>query len=198
MRVGVLRRFGNLLTTPSYTGLIKTMLRRFPSIFTMLCLLLSFLPAASVYASTPTPASDPLASAEQMLAKMTPEERVGQLFLVTFTGSTADQNSQVYSLIHDHHVGGVVLQASNDNFVNSPDTIPSAYQLISLLQNIEYQASQNQPAASGTAAPNDTETPAPTARSRCCPPLFLRITFPSSWASPSPGMAHPTTRSSTV
>ena len=186
MRVGVLRRFGNLLTTPSYTGLIKTMLRRFPSIFTMLCLLLSFLPAASVYASTPTPASDPLASAEQMLAKMTPEERVGQLFLVTFTGSTADQNSQVYSLIHDHHVGGVVLQAGNDNFVTSPDTISSAYQFISLLQNIEYQASQNLPAASGTAAPNGTGTPVPTATVEVLPtavpanyiPLFVGISQP--------------------
>ena len=46
-----------------------------------------------------------------MLANLTPEERVGQLFLVTFQGSTFDENSQIYDLIANHHVGGVILLA---------------------------------------------------------------------------------------
>ncbi len=80
-----------------------------------------------------------------MLDKMTPEEKVGQLFLVTFTGSTANEKSQIYDLITHHHVGGVVLRAENDNFVAAPDTVSTAYQLIAQLQDDEWQASLNQP-----------------------------------------------------
>ena len=162
------------------------MLRRFPAVLALICLLLSFIPSALVRASTDAQASDPLASAKRMLAKMTTEERVGQLFLVTFNGSTADQESQVYSLIHDYHVGGVVLQAGNDNFVASPDTVSSAYKLISQLQTIEYQASQNQPAVTAAVTPNGNGTPAPTATVELLPtavpanyiPLFVGISQP--------------------
>src|SRR5689334_22724237 len=47
------------------------------------------------------------AKAKTMLAKMTPEERVGQLFLATFPGNTFDEKSQIYDLIASHHLGGV-------------------------------------------------------------------------------------------
>lgn len=77
---------------------------------------------------------------QAVLASMTPEERVGQLFLVTFQGTVTTPESQIYDLIANHHVGGVVLQAANDNFVGSPDTIPAAHQLINALQSIEAQA----------------------------------------------------------
>ena len=52
--------------------------------------------------------------ARAMLANLTPEERVGQLFLVTFQGSTFDENSQIYDLLANHHVGGVVLLRSGN------------------------------------------------------------------------------------
>jgi len=71
---------------------------------------------------------------------MSPEERVGQLFLVTFNGTDAGEESQVYDLITNQHVGGVILLREDDNFVSSPDTITSAHQLISTLQNIEWNA----------------------------------------------------------
>lgn len=162
------------------------MLRRFPFLLVLLSLLLSYLPVASVRAIGQPQTADPVASAKQMLAQMTPEERIGQLFLVTFSGSTADQNSQIYSLIHDHHVGGVVLLAANDNFVASPDTVTSANQLISQLQAIEYQASQAQPTATSAATPGSSSTPAPTATIVSRPtqapanyiPLFVGISQP--------------------
>jgi beta-N-acetylhexosaminidase len=79
-------------------------------------------------------------SAEAILESMTPEERVGQLFLVTFRGTDTSAQSQIYDLIVNHHIGGVVLQAGNDNFVAEPDTLTSANQLINSLQSLEWDA----------------------------------------------------------
>src|SRR5512135_2615898 len=73
---------------------------------------------------------NPPASVRAGFQKMTPEERIGQLFLVSFTGTDTSQKSQVYDLIVNHHVGGVVLSAANDNFVAAPNTVGEAYQLI--------------------------------------------------------------------
>lgn len=84
----------------------------------------------------------PSARAQALLEKLAAEERVGQLFLVTFTGSSVDEKSQIYDLILHHHIGGVVLLAANDNFVAAPDTVSEAYRLISQLQAIEWQGSQ--------------------------------------------------------
>jgi len=72
---------------------------------------------------------------------MTPEERVGQLFLVNFQGTNTGTDSQIYDLIANHHIGGVVLQAENDNFAAAPDTVNGAHQLIRTLQSIEAQGS---------------------------------------------------------
>jgi len=77
-------------------------------------------------------------TAEAVLASLSPEERVGQLFLVNFRGVDTGAESQIYDLIVNHHIGGVVLQASNDNFVAAPDTVTRTHQLINALQNIEW------------------------------------------------------------
>src|SRR5688572_23236038 len=83
---------------------------------------------------------------------MTPEERVGQLFLVAFQGTDTHDQTPIYDLIANHHVGGVVLLAENDNFVPQPDTIRAAYRLINQLQTIE---SQTTSIASGDAQSED-------------------------------------------
>jgi len=85
--------------------------------------------------------------AEQLLAQMTPAEKVGQLFLITFDGAEIHENSRIYSLINNYHVGGVVLSASHENFV---DDSTSAWQLIQTLQEINWQSSN----------PLDAEAPA--------------------------------------
>ena len=90
--------------------------RRFLSTFLLISLGLSINPTSTTRATGLFQGDDPAVNAIQMLAKMRPEERVGQLFLVTFNGSTADENSQIYDLITNYHVGGVALLASNDNF----------------------------------------------------------------------------------
>ncbi len=78
--------------------------------------------------------------AQAILKSMTPEERVGQLFLVTFRGTGTSSESQIYDLIVNHHVGGAVLVIENDNFVAAPDTVTGANQLINNLQTIESDA----------------------------------------------------------
>jgi len=82
----------------------------------------------------------PSAQVQAILSSMTPEERVGQLFLVTFNGIDTSSTSRIYDLIMTHHVGGVILTAKNDNFVAELDTVPSARQLTENLQNIEWDA----------------------------------------------------------
>ncbi len=84
---------------------------------------------------------DPERRARELLRLMTPEERVGQLFLVTFQGTDVGPESPIYAFIQRYHVGGVVLLAGNDNFVAAPDTTVLAQSLISELQNIEWNAS---------------------------------------------------------
>jgi beta-N-acetylhexosaminidase len=88
----------------------------------------------------------PQERAQDLLVTMTPEERVGQLFLVTFYGPEAGAGSatgvKIYDLIVNHHIGGVILKAENDNFVGTDQTIPIAYSLIDQLQRNEYIASQ--------------------------------------------------------
>lgn len=79
--------------------------------------------------------------AQAVLASLTPEERVGQLFLVTFQGTDTHDQTQIYDLVANHHVGGVVLLAGNDNFVPEPDTIASAHRLTTALQTIESNSS---------------------------------------------------------
>ncbi len=84
---------------------------------------------------------------------MTAEERVGQLFLVSFTGTETDPRSQIYDLIMEHHIGGVVLLAGNDNFLEGPGSLSYTYDLIAQLQTIEWQSSQRPTVDPNTGGP---------------------------------------------
>lgn len=115
---------------------------------------------------------------QAVLASMTPEERVGQLFLVTFEGTNTGPGSQIQDLIANHHVGGVVLLAENDNFVGAPETVPAAHQLIGDLQRIEAQISPPPtPVPDLTAQPDTPPQPQATAQTepKIYVPLFIGI-----------------------
>src|SRR3972149_4965041 len=75
----------------------------------------------------------PQAKALNLLEDLSPEERVGQLFVVTFSGAFAAQENQIYDLIANYHVGGVILRQDMDNFV-APNTIEGLVSLTSALQ----------------------------------------------------------------
>jgi beta-N-acetylhexosaminidase len=106
----------------------------------ILLAMLGSLPAPGAQAQTPMPPPQVRA----LLSAMTPEERVGQLLLVTFSGTDTGEESQIRDLIENHHIGGVILQARNDNFGGEAGTITSAYRLISDLQTIEWEATQEE------------------------------------------------------
>ncbi len=78
--------------------------------------------------------------AEALLNKLSPEERVGQLFLVTFKGTDYAENSQIYDLIVKHNVGGVVLTNANNNFLGPENTLLEAQNLIGSLQQLEWDS----------------------------------------------------------
>jgi beta-N-acetylhexosaminidase len=83
----------------------------------------------------------PEEEARALLTRMTPEERVGQLFLVSFQGTDIGPDSKIYDLIVRHHIGGVILSADNNNFVAPPTTIAEAYRLVEGLQEVEWNNS---------------------------------------------------------
>lgn len=103
-------------------------------------LIVTLLPSGSGLASTLEQGGMEVVKARNLLEKMTPEERVGQLFLVSFQGATADVNSQIYDLVTKYHIGGVVLQAENNNFIGPDNTTKAAQQLIINLQTAGWDA----------------------------------------------------------
>ncbi len=123
---------------------------RLLSVCLLATLVLAVVAPISAGAAGSSQADLPLERARALLDKLTAEEKVGQLFLVTFKGTAVDDQSQIFDLIVHHHIGGVVLLASNDNFVAAPDTISEAYRLISQLQAIELQASQEPSVSTAT------------------------------------------------
>lgn len=66
---------------------------------------------------------------------MSPEQRVGQLFLVSFDGSDAGDGTAVAALIDEQAVGGVVLDPARDNFTNAPDAPVQVARLANALQS---------------------------------------------------------------
>ncbi|MBA3533688.1 MAG: glycoside hydrolase family 3 protein, partial [Ardenticatenales bacterium] len=56
--------------------------------------------------------------AQETLDAMSVEARVGQLFIVSFVGREFGSSSDIAQLIREEQVGGVVLLAANQNFVN--------------------------------------------------------------------------------
>lgn len=77
----------------------------------------------------------------QLMARMSPAEKVGQLFLVTFTGTETGPDSDIYKLIHNSHVGGVVLLSANGNIAPDTNTPGAVVSLTNSLQSIAYQTS---------------------------------------------------------
>lgn len=88
----------------------------------------------------PTPES----RAQALLDQLTPEERVGQLFLINFDGTDLDENSPLHTLITKNHIGGVILKRENDNFDSQGDLLKSIWELNQAIQNADWQASTEQ------------------------------------------------------
>ncbi|HSV85199.1 MAG TPA: glycoside hydrolase family 3 N-terminal domain-containing protein, partial [Levilinea sp.] len=128
-------------------------LLRILQIALLLSIQLALLPMHSASAIGLEQSGDPRQKAQALLARLTPEERVGQLFLVSFQGRSADVGSQVYELVTEYHVGGVMLRADQDNFTGPEDTLSELYGFISQLQTAAAEF------RSGAAAPESQYIP---------------------------------------
>ena len=103
----------------------------------------SLLPVKPAEAGSLFQATDPLQRAKTLLAKMTPEEKVGQLFMVTFRGrDVTSKDAKVLDLVKNRLVGGILLKSANDNFTGSQGTIEEVYRVTSELQKARWSASQ--------------------------------------------------------
>jgi beta-N-acetylhexosaminidase len=79
------------------------------------------------------------------LSAMTVEEKVGQIFLVTFVGSDASPGSDIARLVREDQVGGVVLLSANSNFVNSTNTPRQVAELANALQALSMESGAQVP-----------------------------------------------------
>lgn len=98
---------------------------------------------AVVLAAPSNQGNDPLSKAQALLETLSPEEKVGQLFLITFSGSQITQESQIYDLIYNYHIGGLVLRRDMNNFAAAPDTVSGLVNLVTDLQRAEASSSQD-------------------------------------------------------
>lgn len=114
-------------------------------------------PASRLAAQDPTPAPLPYASqVDALIAGMSVQQRVGQLFVVGFPGSDIQPGSDIADLIINYHIGGVQLRATNSNFDNA-QTEPSPPQQIAQMANALQTLAMTRPLVN----PVDAATPAP-------------------------------------
>lgn len=106
-------------------------MRGFHPMRVMVCVLLwvqMLVPVAQAQAPSN---NDPVVD---LLATMTVEEKVGQLFIVPFVGNSVTPGSDIFTLLTEYKIGGVVLQSSNSNFINNSDTPRNITRLTNQLQ----------------------------------------------------------------
>ena len=84
----------------------------------------------------------PLEKAQNLLTRLTPEERVGQLFLITFQGNMAGPETPLNQLITNNYIGGVVLLAANDNFTDNETALADTITLVRQMQLDRWANSQ--------------------------------------------------------
>ncbi len=106
----------------------------------LLLALLLAVSAAVVQAQGPE-----VAIIQQTIDRMSVEERVGQLFLVTFSGSDTGPNSDIAQLIRDYRIGGVALSPAYGNFRNENDTPRRVAELTNTLQTLRLDANRANP-----------------------------------------------------
>ena len=100
------------------------------------CFILLIANSLVVFAQGGTNSTLTSQKARQLLETLSPEQKVGQLFLVTFQGNEVNTESQIYDLIVNHFISGVILKRENDNFTGPDKTIEGTYNLITSLQNV--------------------------------------------------------------
>ncbi|MCP5094216.1 MAG: hypothetical protein GY943_01555 [Chloroflexi bacterium] len=139
----------------------------------ILFVLVAWTPLAGATAVSQTDDDPRRIQAQALLDRMSIEERVGQLFIITFQGEQITITSDIADLILTYRIGGVMLQANNDNITGygSPDNIP--LQIAELSNNLQRLAilgittlsltdeTIDEDAVPPTRIPNTPQTPIP-------------------------------------
>ena len=94
--------------------------------------------SSTTYAQEDRPQGGQDPYVDALMESMTVDEKIGQLFIVTFEGDSADIGSDITNLIANYKIGGVMLLDTNRNFSN---TTPVAEQVIPLTRLLQTWAS---------------------------------------------------------
>jgi beta-N-acetylhexosaminidase len=150
---------------------------------------------AAAYAQDPTPPPVQRYSeiVDALMQRMSVQQKVGQLLLVSFSGADASEQSAIADLITNYHVGGVQLRASAQNFTNRGDmsTPKQIADLANALQRLAIRGEAGIETPEAPEAPTRTPRPSsatvtPTLRIAAEPrsiPMFIGITQENDLAS---------------
>lgn len=127
-------------------------MRKLLLIVLILCLSMRIVPVQAQTDYQAVLPEDPIVA--DLLSRMSPLEKAGQLMLVTFEGTNTDEDAKITQLIKDYHIGGVVLSTAHENFTDQ-EAEQSTRALIDSLQNIAFEKSQKLPEVSN----QDHESP---------------------------------------
>lgn len=120
------------------------MRRKWAAWVVLISLVAALLQPAAVQAAPNPQSNTPETRARELLAQLEPDERVGQLFVITFKGQSVRNDTQIYDLLVNHSIGGVVLKSANDNFPASDTALEDIFNLTRQLQLAGYDALQAQ------------------------------------------------------
>ncbi len=115
-------------------------MRRAFLLLAVLVLVINLVPAQTGAASSALQTNSAQAKAQSLMARLTPKEKIGQLFLVTFNGTDIAPGSPISNLITTQHISGVVLLSQNDNFTGPENTLENIYRLTSGMQTQAWNA----------------------------------------------------------
>jgi beta-N-acetylhexosaminidase len=93
---------------------------------------LQFSPPSNSHAQEPDPVTE-------LMSRMSVEDKVGQLFIVPFVGAEANPGSDIYQLVTEYRVGGVILLAANSNFNNDTSAPRQVAELTNTLKTTAFQ-----------------------------------------------------------
>jgi beta-N-acetylhexosaminidase len=100
--------------------------------------------ADSLLQQTPDDADERV---DAILEEMSIQERVGQLFIVSFVGQYASPSDAISELIQDYKIGGVYLSENNNNIDNyAEDTRTQVTDLVNQLQTRAFEATTHETA----------------------------------------------------
>jgi beta-N-acetylhexosaminidase len=119
----------------------------------LILLIVTLNPIPTGYAAVQPQTLTPGEKAATLLNQLSPEERVGQLFLCTFKDTDVGVETPIYNLLTNYHIGGVILLASNDNFVTGENSLERLLSMNRELQLDQWAASQKNQSSPTTGTP---------------------------------------------